>query len=87
MYSVCGKYKCSVKLNDKVYYEIISLVEGSYSKANYIVVSNENFPSYQNLKGLGRVCKEINTNGHQIIMACNKYFYQNISIESWCRVS
>ncbi len=60
MCSVSGKRKCTINSDTLIYYQIVSLIEGTFSRTDFIVLSDQSFPCYQNGNGLAKVCKEIN---------------------------
>lgn len=72
MFSVGGKRKCTVKTDEHVYFQILSLVEGSYSRQDFIVLSNEKFTFYKDGSGLAKVYKKALADGNQIVMPYNK---------------
>lgn len=83
MFSVSGRRKCTIDSNTPIYYQIISLVEGTFSRADFIVLSAQKFSPYQNGNSLVKVCKEVNANGNQIIMPYNKASKPLLSLGDW----
>ena len=83
MYSVKGKRKCAIDSDSPIYYQIVSLVEGAFSKTDFIVLSAQEFSPFQNGSGLVKVCKEVNANGNQIIMPYNKASKPLLSLGDW----
>lgn len=70
MYSCFGNKIASIHLDSFVFYEILVLVEGTFSKQKFIILSNEKFYTYNktNVSGLGSVCKELYKKQCHIIM-------------------
>ena len=50
MCSVSGKRKCTINSDTLIYYQIVSLIEGTFSRTDFIVLSDQSFPCYQNGK-------------------------------------
>ena len=55
--SFSGKRKRAVNSDEPIYYQIVPLIEGVYSRADFIVLSNQEFSPYRNGSGLAAVCK------------------------------
>lgn len=87
MCSVSGKRKCTINSDTLIYYQIVSLIEGTFSRTDFIVLSDQSFPCYQNGNGLAKVCKEINAKGNQIIMPYNKMSKPLLSLRDWHRIN
>lgn len=70
MYSFRKKRIASLNSDLNIYYEVISLTEGMYSKKEFIILSNMPFKSFQTsgALGLANICKAIDATGDQIIM-------------------
>lgn len=73
--------------NTLIYYQIVSLIEGTFSRTDFIVLSDQSFPCYQNGDGLAKVCKEINAKGNQIIMPYNKMSKPLLSLRDWHKIN
>lgn len=87
MFSVSGKRKCTINSDTLIYYQIVSLIEGTFSRTDFIVLSDQSFPCYQNGNGLAKVCKEVNANGNQIIMPYNKVSKPLLSLGDWYEIN
>lgn len=87
MYSVSGIRKCTIDSDTPIYYQIVSLVEGTFSRADFIVLSAQEFSTYQNGNGLAKVCKEVNANENQIIMPYNKGSKPLLSLGNWYEIN
>ena len=87
MFSVSGRRKCTIDSDTPIYYQIVSLVEGTFSRADFIVLSAQEFSPYQNGNGLAKVCKEVNANGNQIIMPYNKVSKPLLSLGDWYEIN
>lgn len=87
MRSVSGRRRCTINSNSLIYYQIVLLIEGTFSKTDFIVLSNQAFPRYQKGKGLAKVCKEVNAQGNQIIMPYNKMSKELFNLKNWHRIS
>ncbi len=87
MCSVSGKRKCTINSDTLIYYQIVSLIEGTFSRTDFIVLSDQSFPCYQNGNGLAKVCKEINAKGNQIIMPYNKMSKPLLSLRDWHKIN
>lgn len=87
MFSVSGRRKCTIDSDTPIYYQIVSLVEGTFSRADFIVLSDQSFPCYQNGNGLAKVCKEVNANENQIIMPYNKVSKPLLSLGDWYEIN
>ena len=70
--SFSGKRKRAVNSDEPIYYQIVPLFEGFFLRADFIVLSNQEFSPYRNGSGLGTVCKEASAKGNQIIMPYNQ---------------
>lgn len=57
------------------------------SRTDFIVLSDQSFPCYQNGNGLAKVCKEINAKGNQIIMPYNKMSKPLLSLRDWHKIN
>lgn len=82
-----GRRKCTIDSDTPIYYQIVSLVEGTFSRADFIVLSAQEFSPYQNGNGLAKVCKEVNANGNQIIMPYNKVSKPLLSLGDWYEIN
>lgn len=90
MRSFRGEDIASLSLEKDVYYEVLSLIEGTHSKKDFIVLSNMPFKSYRSshLTGLAEICKAIDKNGNQIIMSYKNKFAANLfDVSSWRKIS
>lgn len=87
MYSVSGRRKCTIDSDTPIYYQIVSLVEGTFSRADFIVLSAQEFSPYQNGNGFAKVCKEVNANENQIIMPYNKVSKPLLSLGNWYEIN
>lgn len=86
MYSFRKQKKGSLSLDSDIYYEVLSLIEGAYSRKDFVVLSNMPFESFQKrgVFGLAKICKEIDTNGEQIIAPYNNPYVMNLLDASVC---
>lgn len=82
-----GKRKCTINSDTLIYYQIVSLIEGTFSRTDFIVLSDQSFPCYQNGNGLAKVCKEINAKGNQIIMPYNKMSKPLLRLRDWHKIN
>lgn len=83
MYSFKKKKLSTLNLNSDIYYEVLTLIEGTYSKQDFIVLSNLQFESFQKKDafGLAQICKEVDANGKQIIMPYkNPYIFNLLNV-------
>lgn len=87
MCSVNGRRKCAINSDTLIYYQIVSLIEGTLSRTDFIVLSNQEFSLYQNGNGLAKVCKEVNTKGNQIIMPYNKMSKPLLRLSDWHKIN
>lgn len=90
MYSFVGKKISSLNLETEIYYEVLPLTEGTFSKQDFIVLSNIPFVSYRSnhFIGLAKVCKFIDKNGNQIIMPYkNQYIMNLFDISAWHKIT
>ena len=80
MCSFYGKQISSINLESDVYYEILPLIEGTYSRASFIIISNTPFVSYRErgFTGLMATCKSLDANGNQVIMPYKDQYTLNI---------
>lgn len=88
MYSLCGRKLSSLSLETDIYYEILPLIEGTCSKRDFIILSNEPFMSYQTnrFSGLAKICKSIDTTGNQVIMPYGTPILSNLNISAWHKI-
>ena len=88
MYSFRGKKMSSLNLETDVYYEVLLLIEGIYSKQDFVVLSNSPFVPYQasNVRGLAKLCKSIDKNGKQIVMPYNQYVTNYFDSSTWHKI-
>jgi hypothetical protein len=84
--SFSGKRKRAVNSDEPIYYQIVPLIEGVYSRADFIVLSNQEFLPYRNGSGLGTVCKEASAKGNQIIMPYNQKSRPLLHLGDWHKV-
>ncbi len=87
MCSVSGKRKCTINSNTLIYYQIVSLIEGTLSRTDFIVLSNQEFSPYQNGNGLAKVYKGANARGNQIIMPYNKTSIPFFNLKDWHKIN
>lgn len=90
MCSFRGKKISSLNLEIDIYYEVLPLTEGTYSKQDFIVLSNMPFVSYRsnNFMGLAKICKSIDKNGNQIIMPYENQYTMNLfDISAWRKIN
>lgn len=85
-YSFSGKRKRAVNSDEPIYYQIVPLIEGVYSRADFIVLSNQEFSPYRNGSGLAAVCKEASAKGNQIIMPYNQKSRPLLHLRDWHKV-
>ena len=85
-YSFSGKRKRAVNSDEPIYYQIVPLIEGVYSRADFIVLSNQEFLPYRNGSGLAAVCKEASAKGNQIIMPYNQKSKPLLHLRDWHKV-
>lgn len=85
-YSFSGKRKRAVNSDEPIYYQIVPLIEGVYSRADFIVLSNQEFSPYRNGSGLAAVCKEASAKGNQIIMPYNQKSKPLFHLRDWHKV-
>ena len=85
-YSFSGKRKRAVNSDEPIYYQIVPLIEGVYSRADFIVLSNQEFLPYRNGSGLGTVCKGASAKGNQIIMPYNQKSRPLLHLRDWHKV-
>lgn len=85
-YSFSGKRKRAVNSDEPIYYQIVPLIEGVYSRADFIVLSSQEFSPYQNGSGLAAVCKEASAKGNQIIMPYNQKSKPLLHLRDWHKV-
>lgn len=71
-YSFSGKRKRAVNSDEPIYYQIVPLFEGFFLRADFIVLSNQEFLPYRNGSVIGTVYKEVMAKGNQIIMPISK---------------
>jgi len=84
--SFSGKRKRAVNSDEPIYYQIVPLIEGVYSRADFIVLSNQEFSPYRNGSGLAAVCKEASAKGNQIIMPYNPKSRPLLHLRDWHKV-
>lgn len=86
MYSFRKKKISSLNLDADIYYEILSLNEGTYSGQDFIIFSNLPFESFQKRGafGLAKICKTIDTNENQVIMPFREQYISNLFNFSLC---
>ena len=84
--SFSGKRKRAVNSDEPIYYQIVPLFEGVYSRADFIVLSNQEFSPYRNGSGLAAVCKEASAKGNQIIMPYNQKSRPLLHLGDWHKV-
>lgn len=84
--SFSGKRKRAVNSDEPIYYQIVPLIEGVYSRADFIVLSNQEFLPYRNGSGLAAVCKEASAKGNQIIMPYNQKSRPLLHLRDWHKV-
>lgn len=86
MYSFRKQKKGSLSLDSDIYYEVLPLMEGTYSRKDFVVLSNKPFASFQKrgVFGLAKICKEIDTTGEQIIAPYNDPYVLNLLDASVC---
>lgn len=84
--SFSGKRKRAVNSDESIYYQIVPLIEGTFSRADFIVLSNQEFPLYRNGSGLAAVCKEASAKGNQIIMPYNQKSRPLLHLGDWHKV-
>ena len=76
-------------MDSDIYYEVVPLIDGTFLKQDFIVLSNSTFEPFRKHKvlGLAQVCKTIEEKGNQIIMP---YSDQHISgltdISAWHKI-
>ncbi|MGN0487180.1 MAG: hypothetical protein ACI4GB_08090 [Acutalibacteraceae bacterium] len=89
MYSFNGNQLCSIDLDKDVYYEVLTLIEGAYSKKKFIIISNERFDPYRKSTdiGLAKICKLIDINKKQIILPYEKPALALIGFATWHNVA
>ena len=87
MRSVSGKRKCTINSATPIYYQIVSLIEGTFLRTDFIVLSNQEFAPYQNGNGLAKVYKDANARGNQIIMPYNKTSIPLFSLKDWHKIN
>lgn len=85
-YSFNGKRKRAVNSDEPIYYQIVPLIEGVYSRADFIVLSNQEFSPYRNGSGLAAVYKEAMAKGNQIIMPYNQKSRPLLHLRDWHKV-
>ncbi len=85
-YSFSGKRKRAVNSDEPIYYQIVPLIEGVYSRADFIVLSSQEFSPYRNGSGLAAVCKEASAKGNQIIMPYNQKSKPLLHLRDWHKV-
>ena len=85
-YSFSGKRKRAVNSDEPIYYQIVPLFEGFFLRADFIVLSNQEFLPYRNGGGLGTVCKEASAKGNQIIMPYNQKSRPLLHLRDWHKV-
>lgn len=89
MCSFGGKKIASLNLDTEIYYEVLPLIEGTYSKQEFIVLSNLPFVSYgsKDDRKLAKICKSIDKNGNQIIMPYGNHDTMNLlDVSTWHRI-
>ena len=90
MYLFKKRKMSSLNLDADVYYEVLPLIEGTYSVKEFIILSNFPFEPYKSrgnkrkLLGLAKVCKEIDVGGKQIIMPYKNEYVSNLLNGSTC---
>ena len=87
MRSVSGKRKCTINSDTHIYYQIVSLIEGTFSRATFIVLSNQEFLPYQKGKCLAMVYKDANDRGNQIIIPYNETTIPLFSLQDWHKIN
>lgn len=89
MYSFTKKKITSLSLDSDIYYEVLPLIDGAFSKQDFIVLSNSTFEPFRKNKvlGLAQVCKTIEEKGNQIIMPySNQYISGLTDISTWHKI-
>lgn len=85
--SFSGKRKRAVNSDEPIYYQIVPLFEGFFLRADFIVLSNQEFLPYRNGSGLGTVYKEaMAKGGNQIIMPYNQKSRPLLHLGDWHKV-
>lgn len=89
MCSFGGKMISSLNLDTDIYYEVLPLTEGTYSKQEFIILSNIPFVSYRSndYRNLAKICKSIDKNGDQIIMPYGNHDTMNLfDVSTWHKI-
>ncbi len=84
--SFSGKRKRAVNSDEPIYYQIVPLIEGVFLRADFIVLSNQEFFPYRNGSGIATVCKEASAKGNQIIMPYNQKSRPLLHLRDWHKV-
>lgn len=85
-YSFSGKRKRAVNSDEPIYYQIVPLFEGFFLRADFIVLSNQEFLPYRNGSVIGTVYKEVMAKGNQIIMPYNQKSRPSLHLRDWHKV-
>ena len=85
-YSFSGKRKRAVNSDEPIYYQIVPLFEGFFLRADFIVLSNQEFLPYRNGSVIGTVYKEVMAKGNQIIMPYNQKSRPLLHLRDWHKV-
>ena len=85
-YSFSGKRKRAVNSDEPIYYQIVPLFEGFFLRADFIVLSNQEFLPYRNGSVIGTVYKEAMAKGNQIIMPYNQKSRPLLHLRDWHKV-
>lgn len=89
MYSFTKKKVTSLRLDSDIYYEVVPLIDGTFSKQDFIVLSNSTFEPFRKNKilGLVQVCKTIEERGNQIIMPYSDQYISGLTdISAWHKI-
>lgn len=84
--SFSGKRKRAVNSDEPIYYQIVPLFEGFFLRADFIVLSNQEFLPYRNGSVIGTVYKEAMAKGNQIIMPYNQKSRPLLHLGDWHKV-
>lgn len=85
-YSFSGKRKRAVNSDEPIYYQIVPLFEGFFLRADFIILSNQEFLPYRNGSVIGTVYKEAMAKGNQIIMPYNQKSRPLLHLGDWHKV-
>ena len=84
--SFSEKRKRAVNSDEPIYYQIVPLFEGFFLRADFIVLSNQEFLPYRNGSVIGTVYKEAMAKGNQIIMPYNQKSRPLLHLRDWHKV-